>query len=86
MCERERERGRDRQTDRQTERQTETERQRDRQRQRERQTDRDRKMDGWMVYCIINGLTITILWVNDDEHDYVHNTYRRITHLAKPKS
>ena len=26
-------------------------------------------MDGWMVYCIINGLTITILWVNDDEHD-----------------
>ena len=28
-----------------------------------------REMDGWMVYCIINGLTITILWVNDDEHD-----------------
>ena len=27
------------------------------------------EMDGWMVYCIINGLTITILWVNDDEHD-----------------
>ena len=24
-------------------------------------------MDGWMVYCIINGLTITILWVNDDD-------------------
>ena len=22
-------------------------------------------MDGWMVYCIINGLTRTIFWVND---------------------
>ena len=31
--------------------------------------ERDGWMDGWMVYCIINGLTITILWVNDDEHD-----------------
>ncbi len=31
--------------------------------------EREREMDGWMVYCIINGLTITILWVNDDEHD-----------------
>ena len=28
-----------------------------------------REMDGWMVYCIVNGLTITILWVNDDERD-----------------
>ena len=28
-----------------------------------------RVMDGWVVYCIINGLTITMLWVNDDEHD-----------------
>ena len=28
-----------------------------------------REMDGWMVYCIINGLTVTILWVNDEEHD-----------------
>ena len=31
--------------------------------------ERDGWMDGWMVYCIINGLTITILWVNDEEHD-----------------
>ena len=30
------------------------------------QREREREMDGWMVYCIINGLTITILWVNDD--------------------
>ena len=33
-----------------------------------------------MVYCIIDGLTITILSVNDDEHDVhndVHNTFRR---------
>ena len=28
-----------------------------------------RERDGWMVYCIINGLTIIILWVNDDEHN-----------------
>ena len=25
----------------------------------------EREMDGWMVYCLISGLTITILWVND---------------------
>ena len=43
-------------------------------------------MDEWMVYCIISGLTITILWVNGDEHDKVHNTFRRIMHSAKPKS
>ena len=45
-------------------------------------------MDGWMdgLLYIINGLTITILWVIDDEHDQVHNTFRCITHLAKPKS
>ena len=36
----------------------ETKRDRDRQRQKEM----ERGMDG---YCIINGLTITILWVND---------------------
>ena len=49
------------------------ERKRERERERERETERERErerwMDGWMVYCIINGLTITILWVNDDEHD-----------------
>ena len=42
-------------------------------------------MDGW-IYCIVNRLTITILWMNDDEHDYVNNTFGRITHLAKTKS
>ena len=31
--------------------------------------ERERWMDGWMVYCIINGLTVTILWVNDEEND-----------------
>ena len=51
ICQRERER--DRQTDRQTD--------------RNREREREGWMDGWMVYCIINGLTITIL--NDDEHD-----------------
>ena len=35
----------------------------------EREREREREMDGRMVYCIINGLTITILSVNDDEHD-----------------
>ena len=35
----------------------------------ERERERERERDGWMVYCIINGLTVTILWVNDDEHD-----------------
>ena len=48
-------------------RERETDRQTDRQKQRERERGMDGWMDGWMVYCIINGLTITIL--NDDEHD-----------------
>ena len=38
-------------------------------RKTKRKRERERGMDGWMVYCIINGLTITILWVNDDERD-----------------
>ena len=48
--------------------------------EREREREREREMDGWMVYCIIDGLTITILSVNDDEHDVlndVQNTFRR---------
>ena len=52
-----------------TDRQTKGDRRRERERDRDRDRDRDREMDGWMVYCIINGLTITILWVNDEEHD-----------------
>ena len=32
-----------------------------------------------MVYFIINGLTITILWVNDDEHKFIiHSGVLRI--------
>ena len=47
-----------------------------RKREREREMDgwfiereRERERGGWMVYCITSGLTITLLWVNDDEHD-----------------
>ena len=40
----------------------------DRDRKR-RKTKTDRQMDGCMVYCIVNGLTITALWVNDDERE-----------------
>ena len=40
----------------------------DRDRKR-RKTKTDRQMDGGIVYCIVNGLTITALWVNDDERE-----------------
>ena len=54
---------------RETDRQTDRQRQRQRERETETETETETEMDGWMVYCIINGLTITILWVNDDERD-----------------
>ena len=68
-------RDRDRQTETKTQRETETDRERHRDREakqkggRNGDDRRERWMDGWTVYCIINGLSITILWVNDDKHD-----------------
>ena len=46
-------------------------------------SEREREMDGWMdglmVYCIISGLTITILCVNDErerERERIHGRER----------